>query len=1054
MKFFSSLFVSRHIVRSTESFHCGNQSITVERVCDFVKDCAKGEDEHNCGECDFTKDLCGWTGDGALNRSTTAWRRQALGEVENSPDTGVNDETTGTGMDVSLHMTANGYTFPVWTLGALSETPEEGLWHEAEIEIGRYRSEISVLTLARSQSLFAVDDIEYSQCALPEKQDKCENKEFRCANGACVEQYERCNFVDDCGDNSDEQDCGQFMVIQSTTTKTATVIGPTFDNSTFCAVAFIGEHTIDTQLGYIAIDDVHFSSSCTMKDGGLPSAPEPKTPPLTCGEKEFQCTGITQCVPLSKLCDFHEDCSNGADESRCGACEFTTDLCGLENVDSDARYGWNWTSVEDGKKIKGFPLTGGRSNTQGGYAAYSLLNTEAPESGRAHGLATPALGPIAHSCVVTFYAYIPENSVGGLNFAVKPPQTFSSERSHLKFLAEVSAGRQKDQWRKISLHVGNWDAGARFVYLASSLGVSIDRPEYSMCHPDSQSEESEAFKKVSCSFSNPSNCGWFPEQKAADTPWTLDAGGEEFPTSKWQPFDSESHKGPYKYAQNRHSVISKAHLVSIKMSPTPDTGRCFTFWYNMWHPNVGHLNLMKRVDNGTNSLLWTRSSPQGKEWKQGQVQLFSDAPHQIHTNQASLIMLGGFALVKSPGGRMVSPESWYDATEPKCFRFWFFLAGTSTEKLTVAEQPTDRQEVPLWSGTPPKDNSRYWRQASITIQANKKTPTVIFDATSSESAGAVVAVDDISLGSGPCPSPGSCSFEEDMCGWTSTTMKNNAHWYRHRGATVLNTTGVQEDHTLGTTKGYYLLLDAGDLASHGYGSLQSQMFSLGPSACISLYYSMKKDSGALLIVGFFNETGASLGHPQTAQASTTGEWTRLSIERSDLPTVFSVIISGETAHGQSDILIDDIDVRRGKCGETAFTTVVPTPEPPMVPTEVLTSETVPSETPEPVPSETPEPVPSETPEPVPSETPEPVPSETPEPVPSETPEPVPSETPEPVPSETPAPVTTETPAPPEPKPAVVCRRDEFSCRDGSTCIPSALLCDGVKDCPNGLDENC
>ncbi|XP_049268922.1 MAM and LDL-receptor class A domain-containing protein 1-like [Rhipicephalus sanguineus] len=403
--------------------------------------------------------------------------------------------------------------------------------------------------------------------------------------------------------------------------------------------------------------------------------------------------------------------------------------------------------------------------------------------------------------------------------------------------------------------------------------------------------------------------------------------------------------------------------------------------------------------------------------------LLQDENHTIITPDYSTnTPSGGFVLVKSPGGRMVSPENWYDGHQLKCFRFWYFLTGTSAEELTVTEVNRERQEVELWRGTPPKDNSRHWRQASVTIQTYNKTPTIIFDATTSDSAGAIVALDDISLGNSPCPSPGSCSFEEDMCDWASYKIRRSALWYRHRGATISNTTGVQEDHTLGTAKGYYLLLDAADLADHGYGSVHSEMLSLGPSACVSLYYSMKKGSGALLILGFFNETGASLGRQQVVEASATGEWTRLTVERSDMPNVFSVVISGENARGRSDVIIDDIDVRRGECGETALTTIVTTPEPPTVPAQVVTSESRPSVTPGPVSSETPEPVPSEAPEPLPSETP--------------------------------VPVATETPAPAEPKPAVECRRGEFSCGDDSTCIPSALLCDGVKDCPNGLDEKC
>ncbi|KAL1442788.1 hypothetical protein MTO96_030629 [Rhipicephalus appendiculatus] len=138
--------------------------------------------------------------------------------------------------------------------------------------------------------MFAVDNIEYSHCALPAKQHNCSEEQFRCANGACVMKYERCNYVDDCGDDSDEENCGdhrlscnfdssfcdwipqaptdktkktwtlmrptpfllhsptrdhtlgtpdgRFMIIRSPGTRNATVIGPTLDNSTHCVITF------------------------------------------------------------------------------------------------------------------------------------------------------------------------------------------------------------------------------------------------------------------------------------------------------------------------------------------------------------------------------------------------------------------------------------------------------------------------------------------------------------------------------------------------------------------------------------------------------------------------------------------------------------------------------------------------------------------------------------------------------------------------------------------------------------------------------------------------
>jgi len=45
----------------------------------------------------------------------------------------------------------------------------------------------------------------------------CQSSDFFCGNGKCIPDYWRCNIWDDCGDNSDEQGCGQL-----TTTTTAT----------------------------------------------------------------------------------------------------------------------------------------------------------------------------------------------------------------------------------------------------------------------------------------------------------------------------------------------------------------------------------------------------------------------------------------------------------------------------------------------------------------------------------------------------------------------------------------------------------------------------------------------------------------------------------------------------------------------------------------------------------------------------------------------------------------------------------------------------------------
>ena len=55
----------------------------------------------------------------------------------------------------------------------------------------------------------AIDDLQFTGCGLPVKQ-KCKPEEFTCKRGSCTKKSYLCDFNDDCGDNSDETNCGMF----------------------------------------------------------------------------------------------------------------------------------------------------------------------------------------------------------------------------------------------------------------------------------------------------------------------------------------------------------------------------------------------------------------------------------------------------------------------------------------------------------------------------------------------------------------------------------------------------------------------------------------------------------------------------------------------------------------------------------------------------------------------------------------------------------------------------------------------------------------------------
>ncbi|KAL3247971.1 hypothetical protein MRX96_056747 [Rhipicephalus microplus] len=682
----------------SREFQCGDgETVPRDRVCDFVPDCDNRADESSCGDCDFSEGACGWNLDDARNRGTTVWQVVPIGLVSRSPPNGADQRRDGnylllygnstmtlqhgrasiqsptirnTGklcalvfwynfhrahLDVDLYMNAAGYTMQVWTRTALGKPSLEGFWNRVSVDIGRHKGEVSfdfaTNQYPQGKAVFAVDSIHYSGCTLPTQAGNCTDKlKFHCGNGVCIDSYERCNYVDDCGDNSDENDCGdyrmgcnfdssfcdwlpqapsegkgfgwelsspssmlsrgptrdhttgtqkgKFIILHSTLSeKTATIVGPALRNVDHCSIsffytvqgesepqlslnvrtskngpwkrvwsqprpttfwnfmpetvaftekepfqiAFIGEHRRSRKSGYVAIDDVTFSEDCEPYHKALPEASTPAPPAFTCDVSEYQCGDSKQCIRKSQVCDFKNDCSNEADEAECGACdEFTKGLCGLENEKSNERFGWKRTTAR-GTKLNGlFPSSDSKLNPDGAYAAYSLLNADAPAPSSAISMVTPPLGHIAHSCVVNFYAYVANDLSSVLTFGVLATSGPGNLSRDVFELAQLRGNSNKSRWTELSVKIGNWHAGSRLFYRASSVGVSVDRPKYINCHPDTQSEGSVLTEQVSCDFSNPKSCGWFPERQAADIEWVLYTGGNGMPRPMWQPpfFDS------------------------------------------------------------------------------------------------------------------------------------------------------------------------------------------------------------------------------------------------------------------------------------------------------------------------------------------------------------------------------------------------------------------------------------------------------------------------------------------------------------------------------------
>uniref|UniRef100_A0A3Q3W1Y0 MAM domain-containing protein n=1 Tax=Mola mola TaxID=94237 RepID=A0A3Q3W1Y0_MOLML len=239
-------------------FVCGanRECVANSKVCDFRQDCSDGSDELNCVKehCDFEDgEICGWKRiDSSLvpahpfHWSTDQGESVHNGEEFQRP---INDHTLGSreGWYLYADSSNGGYghttdlqtpvisatgphcTLVFWyymsgfTVGSLQVLLKYGnasheVWSQSGNQGNKWRrGEVFVGLLSKFQVVFrakrgisymgdlVLDDVSFLHCSPPLPSDRpCTPEEYACANGHCIPQDNLCDFINHCGDNSDE----------------------------------------------------------------------------------------------------------------------------------------------------------------------------------------------------------------------------------------------------------------------------------------------------------------------------------------------------------------------------------------------------------------------------------------------------------------------------------------------------------------------------------------------------------------------------------------------------------------------------------------------------------------------------------------------------------------------------------------------------------------------------------------------------------------------------------------------------------------------------------
>ncbi|XP_050308262.1 sortilin-related receptor-like [Anthonomus grandis grandis] len=317
-------------------FECENgRCISNTWRCDGENDCRDNSDERNCnpdkptqckGEDEFQ------CKGGAVTCIPSTWKCDGESDCRDSSDENDCGNNTCSESQYSCGLPLNRCIFNAWVCDGDKDCPD-----------GRDELNCTVLHPEIKPPTNGFQ---------PTKNQTCQDWTFACHNNRCIPFWWRCDEIDDCGDGSDELDCGNSGSIRPpslfTTSRPLNVACGT--NEFRCGdgrcimAAWVCDGTNDCPMGE---DEDHCDTrgGCRtsefkcVKDGncisrtavcdGTPDCPDhsdedscsityvpTKPTKKACASGYFSCDGGS-CHPLSLICDGRPDCIDGSDETNC-----------------------------------------------------------------------------------------------------------------------------------------------------------------------------------------------------------------------------------------------------------------------------------------------------------------------------------------------------------------------------------------------------------------------------------------------------------------------------------------------------------------------------------------------------------------------------------------------------------------------------------------------------------------------------------------------------------------------------------------------------------------
>ncbi|CAF0847412.1 unnamed protein product, partial [Rotaria sordida] len=307
-----------------------------------------------------------------------------------------------------------------------------------------------------------------------------------------------------------------------------------------------------------------------------------------------------------------------------------------------------------------------------------------------------------------------------------------------------------------------------------------------------------------------------------------------------------------------------------------------------------------------------------KPWiiSSGQTAVYGKAPLTDHTRQNTF---GKYAYVPvEPTGGAIYYSTLGFRSLPKgftlCLDFWYQTFVSSDTTLNVYIQNGTSTAVAVWRrpGTTARDQ---WTHTSINIGTIRGSIHLTISAVVVPRTTGYVAIDDLKLLNGACPSPRICDFEDSsICNYQNDATTDFT-WTRHKGSTSSSSTGATNDHTYGTSVGYYMYIETSAPRKPGdKARLITPEYTVSPGgSCLQFFYHMWGiDTGALNV--FLKSGSTFVDSPLWALNGDQGDLWRSARATIRATGKFQVIFEGVVGKSYlGDISIDDVSISPGAC---------------------------------------------------------------------------------------------------------------------------------------------